>query len=563
MNLDRFEDEIDSTILSRGLSYYRGRSVLSLKMVEPNHYKADVAGTQLYEVNITLDDDREVEEISCTCPYDWGEHCKHEVAVLYALRHQLNSTQHEMVERPKEVDLEALLEGKSKKELLSFLLNLAKKRPDVTSALVAAFPSPNQEVNETNLGIEFRRACERGIESTSEEDEYGWDDDEDDWQLTSALRTKIAQFLMMAQVAIMDGNIRHGGALASMMIHEMSVLDEYEGETLAEEVEICLMQIVALFDEVTLNADDASWLFSLVLASAKSYEGAPHMVLLRFCLKLAETESDQRVLKSYLVAFASDVPEDAWGVQSTILTSLELQHALLLKQKRGEDAQALALAHLSYEEMRKLAFDHALEAKDYALAEKLAKEKEGSGFTPRGGIDWSVLLFNVYQESGKKDEMRSLAKVFLLHGNLSYYPILKESYESEDWEAVVDGLLDEMQASEEGGYRRNAYPEVLKAEGKRGRLLTYIQKNPRSVQCYQDVLLSTYKSEIFALYKAIILEDGQKSDSRKEYKILASWLKELETIGGKAVAKECLQVLAPQCKRRPAMRDEIQQVGLL
>jgi len=32
--------------------------------------KADIAGTQLYKVNITLDHDREVEEISCNCPYN-------------------------------------------------------------------------------------------------------------------------------------------------------------------------------------------------------------------------------------------------------------------------------------------------------------------------------------------------------------------------------------------------------------------------------------------------------------------------------------------------------------
>jgi len=115
MNLDSFEEEIESPIiLSRGLSYYRGKNVVSLEMIEANHYKAFVAGTQLYEVTLTLDDDGEVEDIHCTCPYDWGEHCKHEVAVLYALRHQLNKEQHEMVERPKDVDLSSLLEKRSK-----------------------------------------------------------------------------------------------------------------------------------------------------------------------------------------------------------------------------------------------------------------------------------------------------------------------------------------------------------------------------------------------------------------------------------------------------------------
>ena len=569
MNLDTFEDEIDSTILSRGLSYYRERNVMSLEMTQPNHYKALVAGTQLYEVTITLDDDREVEDSSCTCPYDWGEYCKHQVAALYALRHLLNSNQHAMVERPKEVDLEALLEGKSKKELLSFLLAYAKKNPSLASALVAAFPSPNQEVNQTNLGIEFRRACEKGLECTENEDMYEWDtnEDEDDWQFTSALRIKIEELLGMARVAIAEGNVRHGGSIASMMVHEMSALDEYEGETLSDEIETFLMQVAGLFDDVTLSADDGPWLFALFFAEADSYEFPTQPALLRFCLRLAKTESDQEALRKYLLVLATDQPEGTWGASATILNSLELQHALLLKQKRGEDAQALALANLSYEAMRKLAFDHAMETKDYALAERLAKEKEASDYRIHGAMDWSKLLFKVYQEGGKKDDMRSLAKAFLLHDNLVYYPILKDSYESEEWISVVDGLLDELQAHEEGRftseYRRNAYPEVLKAEGKLERLLSYIQKNSRLIRSYQDVLLPTYKGEVFALYGAIIKKDGEAASSRNEYKDLASWLNELEAIGGNDVAKECLQVLAPRYMKRPAMRDEIKKVGLL
>ncbi len=569
MNLDTFEDEIDSTILSRGLSYYRGKSVMSLEMSEPNTYIAHVAGTQLYEVTIKLDDDREIEDSSCTCPYDWGDHCKHEVAVLYALRHQLNSTKHEMVERPKVVDLEALLEKKSKKELLSFLLDFAKKRPDVASALVAAFPSPSEEVNLTNLGIEFRRACEGGVESTlDDDDEYGWDDngDEDDWQFTAKFKKKIDELLMMARVAIAEGKIQHGGSIASMMVHEISFLD-YEGDCFEEEVGTFIMQVAALFDEVTLSSDDVTWLFALFVAEAKNYEGSSQTELLDLCLELAETESDQTELKNYLVALATDQPEGKWGAYATTLNSLELQHALLLKQNRVEDAQGFALANLSCEGMRKIAFDHAMETKDYVLSEKLVKENEASDYRTYGAIDWSTLLFKVYQESGKKGEMRSLAKQFLLHEKIEYYPILKESYEREEWVSVVDGLLDELQAREEGRftseYRKNPYPEVLKAEGKQERLLSYIQKNPRSVRSYQDVLLPKYKNEVFALYREIILEDGESSSTRNQYKDLAAWLKALVAIGGGSVATGCLQELAPRYMKRPAMRDEIQKVGLL
>jgi len=70
------------------------------------------------------------------------------------------------------------------------------------------------------------------------------------------------------------------------------------------------------------------------------------------------------------------------------------------------------------------------------LAEKLAKEKEASPYHTSGAIDWNVYLFRVYQERGNTEQLRVLAKEFLLHDRLSYYPILKESYDQKEWGPV-------------------------------------------------------------------------------------------------------------------------------
>ena len=289
MKLDDFEDDIDSSvILQRGHAYYREKCVLSLEMVHTNHYKARVAGTQLYTVTLTLDDEREVEDIACTCPYDWGEYCKHEVAVLYALRHQLNSTPHTLVTRPKEVDLASLLEKESKKELLSY----AKKSPELSSALVAAFPSPDEEVNQKNQSIQFRQAYDDDIERMPNEDDvYEWDEYEDeDWQFSSTFKKKIEELLGMARSAIQRGDIHHGGSIASIVVHELCSLD-YDSETLLEEVEDVIMQVEALFDDSNLNANDATWLFGQFFSETSDYNDVPQEALLSLCFQFAEKES--------------------------------------------------------------------------------------------------------------------------------------------------------------------------------------------------------------------------------------------------------------------------------
>ncbi|MDY0289192.1 MAG: hypothetical protein RBR15_10245 [Sphaerochaeta sp.] len=594
MNLDSFEERIDPTILSRGRSSYRENSVISLVMTQPNHYKAKVAGTRLYVVTATLDDRREVGDISCTCPYDWGQYCKHEVAVMYALRHHLDNNKHTMAERPEEVDLAALLGKKSKKELLSFLLAYAKRSPELASALAVAFLSPAEEINQknqgiqssetglegqpdksylTNLGIEFSHACDNGIELMPNEDDYGWDEyeyeDEDvdeDWQFSSTFKKKIEELLGMARSAIQRGDIRHGGAIASMMVHELCSLD-YDSEYLLSEIEEVIEQVGALFDDSTLDSDDASWLFAQFFPEVRDYNDVPQEALLSLCFQVAETEGDQGMLRNYLIDLASGETQTGGAANALIYASLELQYYLLVKQNRGDDAKAFALDHLSYEGMRLIAFESALEAKEYALAEKLAKEKEASAYRAFGSIDWSILLFTMYQKSGNKEQVRSLAREFLLHDKIAYYPILKESYDQKEWEAVVDGLLDELQGRDSA--KRNTwnsdkvYPEVLKAEGKLERLLTYIKRQPYLVQTYQDVLLPHYREEVFALYRTIILAKGETVANRNEYQALASLLEEFALIGGEAVAKACVQELAPKYKNRPAMKDEIRKVGLL
>lgn len=85
ISLHNFESEIDESILDRGLSYWKNGNVIELKQTGNNEFEAIVSGNEDYEVKIKLADDN-VQDFTCTCPYDWGPVCKHVIAVLFALR---------------------------------------------------------------------------------------------------------------------------------------------------------------------------------------------------------------------------------------------------------------------------------------------------------------------------------------------------------------------------------------------------------------------------------------------------------------------------------------------
>lgn len=85
MKFPAFELNIDRKILDRGFDYYENDSVDEVENLGNGEFQAIVQGSEEYEVFIKIENGK-VTEHSCDCPYDWGDICKHEVAVLYYIR---------------------------------------------------------------------------------------------------------------------------------------------------------------------------------------------------------------------------------------------------------------------------------------------------------------------------------------------------------------------------------------------------------------------------------------------------------------------------------------------
>lgn len=78
-----WQEEFAPLILMRGKKYFEEGNVRRIQR-SGNVYIAQVAGTEDYEVEISMDED-DIEEMLCTCPYARDNNCKHMAAVLFAL----------------------------------------------------------------------------------------------------------------------------------------------------------------------------------------------------------------------------------------------------------------------------------------------------------------------------------------------------------------------------------------------------------------------------------------------------------------------------------------------
>ena len=89
MNLNDFEKHIDSVIIERGFDYYEDGYVTEITELKKNVWSAVVEGTGIYRVKVSINSGRIISS-KCSCPFDMGPVCKHEVAVYYTIRDGAN-----------------------------------------------------------------------------------------------------------------------------------------------------------------------------------------------------------------------------------------------------------------------------------------------------------------------------------------------------------------------------------------------------------------------------------------------------------------------------------------
>lgn len=125
MHWNDVTNDIDPVILDRGRAYLLNGCVRSLEKIGDQHFRAQVQGSELYEIVVELDGSGAVLSLECDCPYDFGPVCKHQVAVLLMIR---NDAQFKPIGKsgimPSHADkrLKDLLEGQPKEHLIDLLL---------------------------------------------------------------------------------------------------------------------------------------------------------------------------------------------------------------------------------------------------------------------------------------------------------------------------------------------------------------------------------------------------------------------------------------------------------
>ncbi|NPV91979.1 MAG: hypothetical protein HPY50_14530 [Firmicutes bacterium] len=554
MRLKDFEDDIEAKIVERGWDYYRAGNVANLKKQGEGLYRAVVEGTERYRVEVTLSGDYIADSV-CSCPYDQGEICKHQVAVFYALRDKTDDISDQAGKGESGTSLPELLNKADREVLERVLLDMAEKDDLVCKRLEMLLSKKTLENEMKDCRALIRNAINshggrRGFV------EY------------RSVRGALSGAALVAERA---ETYKKKGAYFRAFTLALGILQE-------------MMRLVAMADDSDGMIGD--YIGFSIDAMTSSLEGlgreereSVYKTLLKECRHARyDVFDDSRFDLLRMLVDLADTPRKRKEVEQSIDYLLEqekrsdtssrfaeerlalMRYELILRSGDVESSERYLLVNLHFSDFREIAIRKAVSKKDYAGAEELCRQGEAQdklrGYP--GLINkWKNHRAVIYRETGRRDEWRELVREFAVDGSMEAYRDYRGSFSAEEWLGVRDQFLSEMN-KRRGSFM--IYPEVLLEEERYDLLLDYVRAEPGRVVKYGEKLCEHEPEVVDTVFREYIKQQAREADNRSKYRRVAYLLKSYSSMVGKEKASELRDRLMEEYPRRPAMLDELRKV---
>jgi len=198
----------DETYFQRGLKYYEQGAIYD-QQSQGMTLKSKCSGSQapFYRQEV-LFDNKGIVSANCSCPVGAGGHCKHAVALLLMWLNDPDSFNETQA-------VDALLEKRSKPELIAIIQQMLEQEPDLESLL--ELPLSAEESTPLDLKA-IRRQAQQAFRGTGYYD--------DSWGDTEEIKRNLNPLLKLAAVYLSKGNGENAALIYETVIE--AILDNEE-----------------------------------------------------------------------------------------------------------------------------------------------------------------------------------------------------------------------------------------------------------------------------------------------------------------------------------------------
>lgn len=568
-----------SHILERGYDYYCDGAVENIE-IGHDDIRADVVGTEDYEVEISLNDGK-VTDMYCSCPYAaGGNNCKHMAAVLYEWtadimdENEPEDTDNEDMDDDADAESMDLFEPavtvcdyKKKSAAVEKLVTSAER--DIVQAFLVSVLAEDKK-----LLLRFRNMVNKCATKEDVEDYFEQIDEIADRYLgrDHFINYYQAYDFMLELEEIIDKDVRrmidNGSHISAfhVMNHIFVLLGNVDMDDSGGETSMLAEQIYQLWLELLtkVNAQDKRkmfiWFTTHMDGSVIDYleEYIEQIIMEEF--KEPEYEQDKLSFMEEMIekaekkdsGWSRDYAVGKWTV--TYLKTLEEKNA------PEDQLEEICKKYWNNSGVRRYYIDRYFEKKEYDRVLQVLDESIELDKAYRGQVlEYNQKKKEIYRLQGNKSAyIEQLWKLVLEQSaeDLDIYKELKAQYSEKEWLIKREELFKKLPA--------NAHIDRLYKEEKLyDRLLAYVLKSSGlyAVQSYENVLKKEYPKQILSKYQGEVNKMASCTGNRKHYADLVALLRRMKQIkGGSEIVETIVEEWKIKYRNRPAMMDELSKL---
>lgn len=540
LTLENFEDEMDSIILSRGYSYFKGGKIIRLKD-EDGDVTAIVSGTNEYQVKTKIAG-KGIIDSQCSCPYE-GDYCKHEIAVFYALSRGVKT----VGKNTNDNDLDKL----SKSELL----NLVKLEMDEDTDFMQIVETENLLRNSKNDKDEYKKVIRESVNSAK--DRHGfidWDRSRQAVRGSERLLDRAENMLkkdIKAAISIYQ-------AVIEVLVPTLQLADDSDG-SLGESIEYsfeALEKISTKIKNDILKTD--LFEYCLCESTKQKYTGWDYAVrFLAIAGNVCNATNKDKLFKKidvYLKA-KDDNLKDYYSEEAT-----KIKYKIILKIDGEKEASVFAYDNLQYDNMRQILIAKAVDNRNFIKAKKLSKEgvEKYSAKYPGLKQQYLELLLQIAElENDKPTEKDLLCQLFIEdnHKDYQFYNKLKQICTSREWQGFLQKIISKID---------NTYDlaQVYAKENMTEELIKLIKgsDSPHLAEEYFNKLFKKYPRELADVYERVIVEELKNAQGRSVYQEVCKYLERIIFLGFSQRVEVLIRDMVGKYPNRRAMIEEFGRI---
>lgn len=558
-----WKDLFREHILERGRNYFYEGAVIEFQQTE-NGYRAVVEGTEEYEVEVDIEEDR-VYDLYCSCPYaEDGNYCKHMAAVLYKIE-EVNGNGDEIeenwVERTlrEKKELEETIEKIPEEELRAFVKELADYDDEIRNMILTRYA--------VKIDAKQIKRLKQEVDNIVYQygDRSGFIDYRNAWDFTSALHVFLDErvdtllerscysqaFDLTNYVFKIIGNID---------------MDDSDGGT-SQIANICYEK----WKKILENCSDVerNKMFSWFI----NHQACGYVIdyMEDYIEEFLMNEFQNRELLEKKLKFLDEIIEkqesstdsgSTWsahyGYQNNILKRLEIMEKL---NYSDDEIKEYRKKNWKFSAVRGLEIKENLESGNIDQAIKILQESKILDSAYAGLVSgYSEQLIVLYEKQSDEKAYKNELLFYVFEcsqKNLVHINKLKASCTAEEWKQYREQILE----SPKNYCIR--YP-FMEAEGLYERMLECMKQESFIYRLdeYEKVLKEKFPEQVRDIYISYLYKEAERTTDRKRYRELIKYLKKIRGYpDGKEKSKEIANEWRAMYYRRSAMMDEMRKAG--